>query len=186
VRHCGRSLPGRAWALCLVAAMSAALVGPTYAQGPEPAPTGAKPRPVGPEPAPTSRSKATSSSSQSTKPPAATVRPPTVRAPIVVDPPAAIAPQPPVTPQVQQASAQRARVKAPKRPAAAKTQRAQARAKGPVAKLTLGAGHRPGTSVDASPDGKLLAGGLALFVLLLGETIFLALSVRFLAVSRRT
>jgi hypothetical protein len=31
----------------------------------------------------------------------------------------------------------------------------------------------------------LLAGGLALFVLLLGETIFLALSVRFLALTRR-
>jgi hypothetical protein len=39
--------------------------------------------------------------------------------------------------------------------------------------------------VGSSPDGKLLAGGLALFVLLLGETIFLALSVRFLAVTRR-
>jgi hypothetical protein len=177
VRYCGRSLPGRAWAFCLVAAMSATLVGPAYAQGPEPAPTGAKPKPVGPEPAPTSRSKA--SSSESTKQPAATAPPPAVRT--VVAPPAAIAPQSPV----QRAPAPQPRVKAPKRRAAARTQRARGPAKEPVAKVTLGAGHRPGTSVDAAPDGKLLAGGLALFVLLLGETIFLALSVRFLAVSRR-
>jgi hypothetical protein len=39
--------------------------------------------------------------------------------------------------------------------------------------------------VDSSPDSKLLAGGLALFALLVGETIFMALSVRFLAVTRR-
>jgi hypothetical protein len=184
VTYCGRSLLAPAWALCLLAAMSATLVGPAYAQGPEPAPTGANPRQIGPEPVPTSRSKA--SSSKSTGPPAATVRPPAVRSPIVVAPPAAIVPQPPVSPQVQPARAQRPRVEAPRRRAPAKAQRAQATAQKPVAKVTLGAGDRPGTSAHSSPDGKLLAGGLALFVLLLGETIFLALSVRFLAVSRRS
>jgi hypothetical protein len=50
-------------------------------------------------------------------------------------------------------------------------------------KRTLGAIHRIGTPTDSSVDGMLLAGGLALFVLLLGEAIFLSLSVRFL---RRT
>jgi hypothetical protein len=182
VTYGGRSLLGRPWALCLLAATSAMLAGPAYAQGPEPAPTGA--RGVGPEPAPASRPKA--SSSGSTKTPPATVQPPAVRSAVVVAPPARVAPQPPASAPLQPPPAQRQpRVGALKKPAPAKPRRARAPANRPLEKLTLGGSRGTGTSVGSSPDGKLLAGGLALFFLLLGETIFLALSVRFLAVTRR-
>jgi hypothetical protein len=159
--------------------MSVTLAGPAYAQGPEPAPAPRGAKPIGPEPVPGSRAKA---SSQSTKAPPATVRPPAVRSPIVVAPPAPIAPQSPVFRPAQAATTQRPRVEAPKRRVAPKRQQARAPAKKPVAKWTLGATQERAASANSAPDGKLLAGGLALFVLLLGETVFLLLSVRFLAV----
>jgi hypothetical protein len=168
VTYTARSLLGQAWALLLLAAMSAALAEPAWAQGPDPAPTRVKaPRP---DPAPT-RSKA---NSQSTKTPAVTVRPRAFKSPIVVAPPAPIAPQPVSRP------APRAQVEAPKRARATKPQRARTPSRKSAVKGTLGAGQRLGSAVDSSPDGMLLAGGLALFVLLLGETIFLTLSLRFL------
>jgi hypothetical protein len=49
----------------------------------------------------------------------------------------------------------------------------------------LAAPPRATVSTDAaSPDTLLLVGGLALFVLVLGETVFLALSSRFLREAR--
>lgn len=166
-----RSLLGQMWALLLVAAVGAALADPAVAQGPDPAPTRVKA--LRPEPAPTAQPKV--SAPKSRTPPAVIVRPRVVQPPAAVaPPPAPIAPQPP-------ASVQRARAEAQKRPA--KPQRPRATSRKRAAKWTLDAGHRLGRAVDSSPDGMLLAGGLALFVLLLGETIFLALSVRFL---RRT
>jgi hypothetical protein len=167
---------GQAWALVFLAAIGAVLAGSARAQGPDPVPAPTHAKALRPEPAPTARAKA--SSSRPTNSSTVTVQSRTPRSPIVVTPPAPIAPQPAFTP----ARVQRARVEPPKK-LAAKPQRARAPSKKPEVKWTLGARERLGAAVDSSPDGMLLAGGLALFVLLLGETIFLALSVRFL---RRT
>jgi hypothetical protein len=165
VTYKARSLLGQTWALLLVAAISAGLADPAWAQGPDPAPTRVKV--LRPEPAPTVRSKVPAS--QSTKTPSVTVRP---RAVVFPPPPAPTAPQPPVSPP---APVQQARVETPKRPLTPQRPRTTSRKR--AAKW---ASQRLGTAVDSSPDGMLLAGGVALFVLLLGETIFLALSVRFL------
>jgi hypothetical protein len=169
---------GQAWALVFLAAISAALAGPARAQGPDPVPAPTHTKALRPEPAPSARPKAASSRPTNSST-VTTVQSRTARSPIVVTPPAPIAPQPAFTP----ARVQRARVEPPKKPTATKPQRARAPSKKAEVKWTLGARERLGAAVDSSPDGMLLAGGLALFVLLLGETIFLTLSVRFL---RRT
>lgn len=106
------------------------------------------------------------------------------RAPAVqpVTPPP-VAPQPPVA-APPPASVQRARTEAPKEPAASKPQQARAPSrKQRVKQKTVQAIRSVAATTKSSPDGMLLAGGLALFALLLSEAIFLALSVRFL---RRT
>jgi hypothetical protein len=55
----------------------------------------------------------------------------------------------------------------------------------PKAKRTVLSSPQTTVSTDAaSPDTLLLVGGLALFVLVLGDTVFLALSSRFLREAR--
>jgi hypothetical protein len=175
VTYSARSLLGQAWVLFVLAAISAALAGPAGAQAPDPAPTRVgSPRP---DPAPTGRREAPPPRTRQA--PAATPRTPVVEPPAQVTPPSA-ARQAPVYRSTPSTTVRRARVQPPKKPAAAKPQRAKAPLRKRAVKGAIRAIQPLATRAKSSPDGMLLAGGLALFVFLLGEAVFLALSVRFL------
>jgi hypothetical protein len=170
VRDSARPLLRQTWVILILAAIGAALAGPARAQGPGPDPGPTIVQNPRPDPAPTRRREQSSPTTKQT---------PTViaRAPAIQ--PSPVAPQPPFSPPPP-APVQRARTEAPQRPAAAKPRRARAPSRKQRAKQTLRAIRSVAASTESSPDGMLLAGGLALFALLLGEAIFLALSVRFL------
>jgi hypothetical protein len=168
----------QAWGLLVLAALGAVLAAPARAQGPDPAPTRAKaPRP---DPAPTHRLEAPSSRLKQTPVRQQVVHPPAPPAPAGPPP---VAPQRSFSPAPEPpAPVRQARVQTPRKakPAAAKPQRAEAPLKKRAVKRALGAIRPIAKAAEASPDGMLLAGGIALFFLSLGEAIFLALSVRFL------
>lgn len=166
------------WAIFILASIGGALAGPARAEVPDPDPGPSRVQTPRPDPAPTRGREQSSSTSKQT--PTVIARAPAAQPSIFVAPPPPVAPQPPppVSPPPS-APVQRARTEVPKRPTAAKPQRARAPSKKQKAKQTLRA-IRSAATTDSSPDGMLLAGGLALFALLLGEAIFLALSVRFL------
>jgi hypothetical protein len=182
VTHSARSLLWQAWVLLVLAAIGAALAGPASAQAPDPAPPRLKsPRP---DPAPTGpREPARSAPAQS---PRVTVRARSVEPPPppAVAPRAPVAPQPSFEPPAPRPTPQRARVETPKKPSAAKPKQARTPSRKRAVKRTLRAALQPiHKATDSSPDSMLLAGGVALFVLSLGQAIFLALSVRFLRTS---
>jgi hypothetical protein len=175
VTYSARSLLGQAWVLFVLAAISAALAGPAGAQAPDPAPTRVKsPRP---DPAPTGRREAPPP--RTTQAPAVTPRTRVVEPPAPVTRPS-VARQAPVSQPTSSSTVQRARVETPKKPQAAKPRKAKPPLRKRAVKRAIGAIQPLARATDRSPDGMLLAGGLALFVLLLGEAVFLALSVRFL------
>lgn len=172
VKDSARALLGQAGVVLVLASMGATLSGPARAGTPDPDPGPSRVQTPRPDPAPNRRREQTSSTSQQTP----TVHPP---AP-ATQPSSFVAPPPPVAPQPVSrppAPARSARTEGPKRPAVTKSQRPRGSRK-QRAKQTLRA-IRSAATTD-SPDGMLLAGGLALFALLLGEAIFLALSVRVL------
>jgi hypothetical protein len=70
---------------------------------------------------------------------------------------------------------------APQRAQAPKAARKQAR---PPAKRSLPRVAPAATSHSSSPDTLLLIGGVALVILVLGDTVFLAFSARFLREAR--
>jgi hypothetical protein len=165
------SLPGQVWGFLVVVAIGAALAAPAFAQGPDPAPgRGNAPRP---DPVPSARAETPATPRQA---PRATTPARVVAPPAAPAPPATII-QPSFSPPVQQTPLRRPRTQAPKKPKPAVTKPRREPASrtmraAPIAK-----------AVSTSPDGTLLAGGLALFALILGETLFLTLSVRFLRIT---
>jgi hypothetical protein len=141
------------------------------ALGPEPAPSGGHSG-LRPDPAPGSSRAVTSSRPQPPPPPAQVVAPPptntvsTSRSTIVSTPTTA---QPRPKPAARKTQAKLHRAKA-------QPKRAVDRARAPT-RVAIGAVPGPTSS---SGSNLLLLGGLALLLLALGETSFLALSVRFL------
>jgi hypothetical protein len=176
VKHSARSVLGQMGVVLALASMAAVLAGPARAEGLDPDPAPRQVQAPAPDPSPLARRE----QSPSTAKPSPTV---ITRAPAVQPvPPPPVAPQP--VPAPPPAPVQRARTEPPKRPAASKPQRARATSrKQRVKQKAVRAIRSVAATTKSSPDGMLLAGGLALFALLLCEAIFLALSVRFL---RRT
>lgn len=180
----GGSLLRRASVLLAVGA-AGLLTATALAAGPAPDPapprTGTSPTPepvTGKQPAPTPRT-TTRTSTVSVRPqavqpaPAPPVSPPPPPPSIQpVIPPPAPAPVSPAPMRVQR----RAKVE-PK-----VTRKAKAKA-ATRAKRTVPALGRPKVADSSSPDTMLLIGGLALVVLVLGDTLFLALSGRLLRLS---
>lgn len=179
----GRSLLRRASILLLFACAATALAPLAHAQGPTPdpgpAPTpqpkpeapGAKPQPPPPPPpAPPPPSPPPSPRVQVVPPPA-----PAPAAPVVPPPPVTqhrVSPPPAPVRRARARKNQTTRAKKKKAPT-----RAVRRKEPPVRRVrTLPAADAP----SSSPDSTLLIGGLALVVLVLGDTIFLALSTRVL------
>ena len=129
---------------------------------------------------------------QPAAPPRTTARTPTVsvrRQAVQPSPPAPVSPPPPSPPVIQPAIAP-APAPAPVSPAPTRVQRRatverkatrETKVKPATrAKRTLPALARPKAADSTTPDGMLLIGGLALVVLVLGDTLFLALSTRLL------
>ena len=181
MRGSRRSLLRRASVLFVVgcsgvATATALAAGP--APDPAPARTTTSPRPepvTGARPAPrtTSTPKVTvQPQAVRPSPPQPVAPPPALQRiqPVLVQPPPAssFAPPPPARVQTRTAKEKtaRARVSTPKRAKQPSPARSVVKATGPSA-----------------PDSTLMIGGLALVVLVLGDTIFLALSTRFLRLS---
>jgi hypothetical protein len=181
----GRSLL-RQTLIPLVAACAATgvIAGPAFAQGPapEPAPPGTSmPKP---EPAPGATRGVTRAATT-------TRQAPTRRAPTVVrsvqpasPPPPAPVPPPAPAPVVQVApspSPPPAPVKqAPARVQKRETVKQKPAKRGKTLAAALPRLRTTAVTEAASTDNMLLIGGLALFVLVLGDTVFLALSARYL------
>ena len=166
----GRSLLRLGGILPLLACAAVAVAAPAVAAGPAPDPPPQQTNSPKPEPVPGARTP--------TPPPPASQAPPPPPAPVVTrsTPPAPFATPPPaaVTPPPPAAVVRRsARPQAPKR--AVKKAKTGGRTTKPAVKRPIRA-----ISAEAagSPDSLLLIGGLALFVLVLADTVFLTLSRR--------
>lgn len=182
MRGSTRSLLRQASIFVLACAAGAVLAGPVLAAGPAPEPAPPKTQSPKPEPVPG----ATPPPPPSPPPPAARVSPPPPPPP----PPPAPAPQPvvvsppppapvftppppspaPAAPVRREARVQRAKPKAQPKVSRAKTAKHAVRS------------ALPGLTPEkvTEPDTMLLVGGLALFVLVLADMVFLTLSTRML------
>jgi hypothetical protein len=171
----GGSLLRRA-SVVLAAGAAGLLTASALAAGPAPDPapprTGTSPTPepvTGKQPAPPPRT--------TTRTPTVSVRPQAVQpAPA---PPVSPPPPPPIQPVIPQPAPAPSRVS----PAPARVQERTTTVVGKAkpatqAERTLPALGRPKVADSSSPDTMLLIGGLALVVLVLGDTLFLALSAR--------
>lgn len=179
----GRSLLRRTSVLLLVAWLGAFLAAPALAQGPAPDPA----PPQLPSPKPDSRAP-----KPPPAPPPATQPSPPPPAPVQTVTPSP--PPPAVVPTLRtgearvqtvvvtlpQEPAKRTSAR-PQRPAKAKKKRVtRVRSAKAAARRSLPAITPPADPSGSSPDSMLLIGGLALVVLVLGDTVFLTLSTRFL------
>ncbi len=184
VTRSGRSSLRRATIAVLLGCAAMGLSAPAFAQGPAPEP--APPSPTRPKPEPRStRPEPPPPARRATQP---TPPPP----PASPSPPPAASPPPPASPQTSQTFVQQPPPPAP--PPAAPVRRAQTPVQRPPARKTPKKkrviASKPkqtrvlprvrATVAADSPDTMLLVGGFALFVLVLGDTIFLTLSARFL------
>lgn len=168
--------------LAVACAATGVVAGPAFAQGPAPEPAPPRTSSPKPEPAPgTTRGPARSTTT--------TREAPTRQAPIVVRSvqPAAPPPSPPPPPApVVQLAPSPPPAPAPQAPA--RTQKPETVKVKPAKRATseqplaqaLPRLRPTAVSEAASTDNMLLIGGLALFVLVLGDTVFLTLSARYL------
>jgi outer membrane biosynthesis protein TonB len=179
----GRSLLRRASILLLFACAAMALAALAHAQGPTPDPG---PAPI-PQPKPEAPgAKPQPPPAQPPPPPPSPPPPPRVQVvpPPAPAPPAPVVPPPPVTQHrvisPPPAPVRRARARR-NQTTRAKKKKVPTRARGTKQAPTKRVRKLPAADgPSASPDSTLLIGGLALVVLVLGDTIFLAFSTRVL------
>lgn len=168
----GRPLLRQGSIFVVLACTAALLAAPAPAQGPSPDP--APPRTAPKPESPVTKRQPPPPSTQPPSPPPATVQavqPPAPATPVL--PPPAFTPSPPPSP----APVQRTRAQTIERPA----KKTAARRRTAKQTARKGAPSLPSaTGGSSSPDSTLLIGGLALVVLVLGDTIFLAVSSRYL------
>jgi len=167
MRRSGRSLLRQTSVLLLLFCVGASFAAPALAQGPAPEPGPPRSQTPRPEPAP-----------GATPQPS---RPATTQAP---PPPAAPAPAPSQVVSTPSAPAQ-VQPPAPTQPERRQVRKRETATKKPVRERTTKQTVREalpslGRNEAGSPDTPLLIGGLALFVLVLCDTVFLTLSTRFL------
>jgi hypothetical protein len=174
-----RSLLRQASVFLLVCCAGATLAGPVLAAGPAPEPAPPRTQTPKPEPVPGATpppSPPPPPAARVSPPPAPPPPPPASPAPsVVISPPPApvFTPPPapePVAPVRRQTREQKAKPKAQPKASRAKT------AKHAVRRALPGLTREEVTS----PDTMLLVGGLALFVLVLADMVFLTLSTRVL------
>lgn len=179
----GRSLLRRTSSLLLLGCCSAVLAAPALAQpAPDPAPappTQPKPEAPGAKPQPQPQPPPPPSPPAPSPPPAPVqaVQPPPAPAPLL---PTRLSPPPGPTPPPAPAARTRAPIRKAPRTAKKKPVKRAVATKRAVKKRVSALSA---AAVKSSPsDSMLLAGGLALVVLVLGDTILLALSRRYLRV----
>ncbi len=180
----GRSLLRQASVLFVLFCFGAAFAAPALAQdGPDPEP--APPRTQEPKPEPVPGAKPQPSQPASTRvspppaspppaPPPAPAPPAPAPSPLLVSPPAAVQVHPaapsPAAPKRQEGTQTRKREKPKTKPFGRRTTKQTARKALPTLVREQA----------SSPDTMLMVGGLALFVLVLADTVFLTLSTRYL------
>jgi hypothetical protein len=187
VKRYGRSLLRQASVLLLLGC-AGMLAGPALAEGPAPDP--APPRTNAPKPEPPSTRReparqtttptsttprAPRQATQPTAPPASPPAPPPAPTQSFTPQPVPVAPPAPAP--VQPAPQQAQKPKPVKKKAG--TGSSRPRVKQALPRVAPAAASQP-----SSPDNLLLIGGVALVILVLGDTIFLGFSVRFLREAR--
>jgi hypothetical protein len=188
----GRSLLRQASIVAVFGCASLAAAVPALAQGPAPEPAPRTTNAPRPEPVPTARPQAPARQTTPPPPPATSVQtqpqsvqpppPPSPPPPPVTQPSVPVTPTPaivrnPVTtppPPAQRSRRQQADRRTTKKPATKTTRRVVPSR--PSARRTAATI----ASASSSPDTLLLIGGFALVVIVLGDTIFLTLSTRYL------
>jgi hypothetical protein len=183
----GRSLLRQA-SIVVVAGCALGAAVPALAEGPvpEPAPTTSSPAPK-PEPVPSAQPPARQTTTTPPPPavqtePQAVQPPPATPAPqpsVPVTPPPAIVRTPVVTPTLP-APPRRAERRKTKQRTTTDGRTGQNRRSTPTGQQTRGTAATIARASASSPDTLLLIGGFALVVIVLGDTIFLTLSTRYL------
>jgi hypothetical protein len=190
----GRSLLRQASILFAVFCGCGALASPVLAAGPAPEPAPPRTKVPVPEPVPGAAPHPARSTSDRVSPPPSPPPAPPPAAPAPAPQPVFVSPPPPpppvriyvTQPPPAPPAAVRRETRAQRRETAKAKPHAKAKASRP--RVTNRVASRPLPSLTreeaTSPDTMLLAGGLALFVLVLADTVFLALSTRLLRGAR--
>lgn len=172
VTYPGRSQLRRWSMLLFVACAATVTVGPALGAEPAPDPSPRRSPTPAPEPVPTGTRQPATTATTETPPPPAAQTPPPAPATVSSTPPAVVASPRPAATTAERSRATRAtRRRAPKKAVKVSTARRAKQAVG--AKLPA---LRPAD--PRSPDTMLLVGGIALVVLVIADTAFLAASKR--------